>query len=811
MNHDLPQVPHVARMVAGVLAAVATLLGATALLGWAIGLEALVDFGSSTSVMTLSVAVAITLLGLTAVSFTLLGPTKWNRVLGLVVASALVVLEATTLVDLIFDLPVGGYRLLPAGPLNESGTIYGSGPSAQATVSLLFISAGLLASLLRRADLRFEVASMLLLLAGTIAGLQVLVASALGAAELGEMIVGGTTSLLWMTALAMVCSGTALLVLVMAPATPALRADPPAWQVLVRLLPFVLAVPLVLTVMAVRYTRGGTGEIVTGIASSALLLAGLVLAVWRTSHDVLRLHHHSLDVITHLPVAAVVVEGDSIVMGNPAAHRLFAGNGEAIPPGTTLASLLDADPQRWSALCRRTTTGKGEATERFSTWSPDAAEVVLEVTMRTTDWETRPALLSIVLDVTDQVHHERYLTEAKDASDSANAAKSEFLSRMSHELRTPLNAVIGFAQIMEAQPQLNQDTESIDAILKAARHLLDLINEVLEISAIEAGHLALSPESVMLDDILGEATSLVSGVAASSGIELLGPPQPGCGIHVLADRQRSMQVLLNLLSNAVKYSNRGDWVQVRCSTPDEHTAQVDVVDSGPGMTEEQLSRLFTPFDRLGKENSTIEGTGIGLALSKRLAEAMGGEISVTSTPGQGSTFSLRLPRAEAPELRATRLNGFALDRPAPQQPSDQQQGGDGQDTESSAPRHSVLLIEDNVANSRLIQRVLDLRPRPLLLHAVGQGRLGVEIARSMCPDLVLLDLHLPDISGEEVLAMLIADPRTATIPVAIISAEARPSHIARLLNAGACHYFTKPIDIEELLRVVDRFLPQEPA
>ena len=381
------------------------------------------------------------------------------------------------------------------------------------------------------------------------------------------------------------------------------------------------------------------------------------------------------------------------------------------------------------------------------------------------------------------------LREAREAAEAANQSKSEFLSRMSHELRTPLNAVLGFGQLLEIEPLEPQQQESVAQILKGGRHLLNLINEVLDISRIEAGELALSPEAVHVGDLVTEAVDLIRPLADQSDIRLVIDRSGACDCYAFADRQRAKQILLNLLSNAVKYNRTRGTVSVSCVQPSATHLSISVTDTGPGIPSERLGQLFTAFDRLGAEHTAVEGTGIGLALSKRLAEAMGGQLGVESTLGSGATFMLDLPRVEGPVERFERLHGVA--EPAAGEPS-------------TSPQPIVLYIEDNLSNITLVERVF--APREVEVMAAMQGTLGVELAREHRPALVLLDLHLPDMGGEEVLQRLRDDPATASIPVVIVSADATRGQIQRLLTAGATSYLTKPIDVQQLLATLDGVL-----
>jgi CheY-like chemotaxis protein len=373
-------------------------------------------------------------------------------------------------------------------------------------------------------------------------------------------------------------------------------------------------------------------------------------------------------------------------------------------------------------------------------------------------------------------------------ANDANRTKSEFLSRMSHELRTPLNAVLGFAQLLETEPLEPEQLDSVHQIRRGGRHLLDLINEVLDLTRIETGTIALSPEAVPVGDVVAEAIELLGALAASSNVHLVGDTAHTCDVHVFADRQRLKQILLNLLSNAIKYNRPGGTVSAHCAAAGDRL-RIKVVDTGPGISEADAARLFQPFERLGAEHTEVQGTGIGLALSRRLAVAMGGSVDVESVVGRGSTFWVELPIVEGPVQRYERLDVRRASASADDDP----------DT------RTVLYIEDNVSNLRLVERVLEKRPQIHLVAAM-QGRLGLDLARQHRPFAILLDLHLPDCEGEDVLHQLRDDPATASIPVVILSADATPGRIQRLVAAGAHAYLAKPLDVRRLLETLDDLL-----
>jgi PAS domain S-box-containing protein len=398
-------------------------------------------------------------------------------------------------------------------------------------------------------------------------------------------------------------------------------------------------------------------------------------------------------------------------------------------------------------------------------------------------------------DITDRRAAEQALREARVAAETANQAKSEFLSRMSHELRTPMNSILGFAQVLEGGTLDDRQERCVQHILRAGRHLLQLINEVLEISRIEAGRHNLSLEPVRIASVLHEAVALARPMAAQSRVAVEFRGDPPEDVFVRGDRQRLSQVMLNLLSNSIKYNRAGGWVRVRCDQvqgPDGTARlQLRVQDTGRGIAPERQKDLFTPFARLGAEDSGVEGTGLGLALSQRLAEAMGGRLELERSMGEGSTFLLELQETASPLEQAEEAS--AARRPA-----------------GTAPHRAatLLYIEDNLANLSLVETILWERPSWKTIPAL-QGQIGVELAREHEPDLVLLDLHLPDIRGEEVLRRLREDDRTARIPVVVISADATPDTAERLLAAGAVAFMTKPLDVAEFLATLERLLQVE--
>jgi len=381
------------------------------------------------------------------------------------------------------------------------------------------------------------------------------------------------------------------------------------------------------------------------------------------------------------------------------------------------------------------------------------------------------------------------LTTARDAAMQATQAKNSFLSSTSHELRTPLNSILGFAQLLQLSELSGEDSDGVDRILGAGRHLLALINELIDIARIESGDLGLSLEPVLVRPVIEECCQLMAPIAAERSIQIISDDVPPA-LAAFADRHRLAQVLVNLISNAVKYNHRNGGITISCQ--EEGTGQISIMvtDTGPGLAPDDLERIFIPFERLGAEQTEIEGTGIGLPLAKALTEAMKGQLTVSSVLGQGAAFTVSLTRA--PDLIH-----IPAPSPAPASPAA------GPNAPAGAGL-TVLYIEDNPANVEVIARFLRSRPNTTLASATS-GRAGLQCAVRDVPDVILLDLNLPDLQGDQVLNELKADPATAAIPVVVLSADASRGVIHRLLARGAFAYLTKPIELAELGELLDSF------
>ncbi len=396
------------------------------------------------------------------------------------------------------------------------------------------------------------------------------------------------------------------------------------------------------------------------------------------------------------------------------------------------------------------------------------------------------------LDVTREAKREQELRQARALAESASAAKSEFLASMSHELRTPLNAILGFAQLLandRKSPLSERHLARVQPILKGGEHLLRLIDEVLDLARIEAGRITLSTEPIDIPSVLEHVASTLRPLAERAEVEIV-MVLPAELPMVLADRTRLIQILMNYGSNAIKYGRSGGVVRLAICV-EEDAVRIDVVDDGHGIARDKQNQIFQPFQRAGQETGPIEGTGIGLTISKRLAEAMGGTVGFSSTPGQGSDFWIALkrqPHTAVPSGVAPRAPAF-----------DSSMAG------SEGDRYLVLYVEDNPSNIAFMEQFLSDFERIQLLTAPS-AEIGVDLARARKPNLVVMDLNLPGMNGLEATRLLGSDPETAHIPVVGLSAAAMLTDMKRVREVGFYRYLTKPVDVEELTRVFEEVL-----
>jgi PAS domain S-box-containing protein len=426
---------------------------------------------------------------------------------------------------------------------------------------------------------------------------------------------------------------------------------------------------------------------------------------------------------------------------------------------------------------------------------------VVSITALRDDYGELIGYLLIGTDNSERKRAEVQLNAAMVLAEKANLAKSEFLSSMSHELRTPLSAILGFAQLIESgmpSPTVSQK-RSVDQILKAGWYLLELINEILDLALIESGKLSLSLEPISLSEVVREIEAMVEPQARKRDIHMTFP-EVRLAYFLKADRTRLKQILINLLTNAIKYNTAGGAVVVEFIASTPGRLRICVQDTGEGLPPEKLTQLFQPFNRLGKETGVEEGTGIGLTLSKRLVELMGGVIGVESTVGKGSVFWIELNLTGQPQTAMSDAAVAIAKAPL----------------HAGQPLRTLLYVEDNPANLMLVEDLIARRPELRLLSA-QDGNLGVELARAYLPEVILMDINLPGISGIQALKILQADATTAHIPVIALSANAMPRDIKKGLEAGFFRYLTKPIKVPEFMETLETALklsrpaPAEPV
>jgi PAS domain S-box-containing protein len=413
---------------------------------------------------------------------------------------------------------------------------------------------------------------------------------------------------------------------------------------------------------------------------------------------------------------------------------------------------------------------------------------VVSITALRDDYEAIIGYLLIGADNSARKLYEAELTSAKAAAEKANLAKSDFLSNMSHELRSPLNAILGFAQLLEsdASPQTVTQKESTGQILHAGWYLLDLINEILDLALIESGRMLLSMEPVSLNEVMLECLTMVEPQAQKYGVAVsVRRMDKPC--YVRADRTRLKQILINLLSNAIKYNKVGGTVVLEAAVRSPQRIRISVRDTGAGLSPEKMAQLFQPFNRLGRETSGEEGTGIGLVMTKRLGELMGGVIGAESVVGAGSVFWVELIRAARPQL--ANIAGKTAEPEVAQ-------------IQVDAPLRTVLYVEDNPANLKLVEQLIARRSDLRLLTSTD-ATTGIDLARIHQPEVILMDINLPGISGITALKMLHNDPLTRHIPIVAISANAMPHDIKKGLEAGFFRYLTKPIKVAAFTETLD--------
>jgi PAS domain S-box-containing protein len=518
----------------------------------------------------------------------------------------------------------------------------------------------------------------------------------------------------------------------------------------------------------------------------------------QTESAVRRVQAHLLSAVESIPGAfAIFDDSDRLVLCNSTCRILLGRCIAGEIAGRTLEELIDRN------LAGGTFDLRGRSAEALkAAWLAYHREQNGAVDLRTADGQNlrvveRPTAeagtVMTIWDVTDDVRHEDELHRARAAAEAASSAKSEFLASMSHELRTPLNAILGFAQLLQRDkktPLSERQLERVEHVLKGGDHLLRLIDEVLDLARIEAGRISVSPEPVELRSVLGEVKTTLDPMAARAEIALAVADTGAALPQVIADRTRLKQVLMNYGSNAIKYGRKGGTATFRVSHEDG-SVRITVIDDGIGIAEEKQEKIFQPFQRAGQETGPIEGTGIGLAISKRLAELMQGRVGFTSREAHGSQFWIELPvyraeRAGADAERARSGAGAAL------------QGAVG-------PRYVVVYIEDNPSNIAFMEDLIADFERVELLVA-PTAEIGIELVRARQPNVVIMDINLPGMNGIEATRRLHEWPETRDIPVIALSAAAMVRDAKRVEDAGFYRYLTKPVKVDELARALEELL-----
>jgi signal transduction histidine kinase/ActR/RegA family two-component response regulator len=403
--------------------------------------------------------------------------------------------------------------------------------------------------------------------------------------------------------------------------------------------------------------------------------------------------------------------------------------------------------------------------------------------------------VSTIWDVTEDVEHEEELRRAQAMAEAASSAKSEFLASMSHELRTPLNAILGFAQLLQRDrktPLSDRHRERVEHVLSGGEHLLRLIDEVLDLSHIEAGRVSVSPEPVGLPEVLEEVKTTLGAMASRAEVELVMLPIGSDIPAVIVDRTRFKQILMNFGSNAIKYGRAGGHVEFRTRRIGDDKVRVSVVDDGIGIPSDKHAKIFQPFQRAGQETGPIEGTGIGLAITKRLAELMSGSVGFTSTEGHGSEFWIDIPVHVATETTdsSTGDGPRMISKPL---------------AETDGPRCLIVYIEDNPSNIAFMEDLINDFERVDLVTA-PTAEIGIEIVRERRPNVVIMDINLPGMSGFEATRRLQDWPETREIPIVALSAAAMVRDKVRIKDAGFYRYLTKPVKVDELSSVLEELL-----
>lgn len=789
-----------------IAAALVMALGTVVLLGWSFGVEEVKRLAPGMVAMNPATALCFVLAGLSVLSLQR-GTSERRNQLGKLLAGAVLLVAAAKMFAIASGWDVGVDRWFFSSHLVDAGTGAPNRMAPNTAFNFLLCGAALL--LLDVQTRRGTRSSEVLCTISAVSALLAIVGYAYGVRVF--YAVAYFIPMALHTALGFVILALAILLARANKGTMSIITSDTAGGVLARrLLPLAIIVPVILGALRLAGERAGLYDSGFGVAlfvsATVVIFVGLI---WATARLLFRLDIEAraaqedksrlgeevrllLD-STSEGIYGIDPEGRCTFVNTAGAALLGYEPAELI--GRGMQELIHHHPADASAvpleegpIYRAGRSGESLHVEDELLWRKDGTSFSARYSsLPIIQGSVRRGAVITFSDITVRKQAAAAVHAAKEEAERANHAKSEFLSRMSHELRTPLNAILGFGQLLESDELQADQQESVGHIVSAGRHLLDLINEVLDISQIESGGMALSMEPVSLPTLLNDVAMLVGPLATERQIRLIDLHDRNGELFVTADRQRLKQVLLNLLANAIKYNRQEGEVRIVVQSGSD-SVRIEISDTGIGLPPEKLARMFTPFDRLGAEQTNVEGTGLGLALSKRLVQLMGGIIEVASEAGVGSTFAVELQKAVDPET-VIEAESASAETPRVQ-----------------LPGRTVLYIEDNLSNYRLVQRILQQRPGVKLIAAM-QGRLGLDLAREHRPDVVLLDLHLPDIPGQEVLQQIKQQANGLPAPpVIIISADATAGQIERLRNAGADGYLTKPIEVRSFLATLDGIL-----
>jgi len=571
------------------------------------------------------------------------------------------------------------------------------------------------------------------------------------------------------------------------------------WTVAVTVLALALRV-LALALGDVTATAFLAEAIVLVVVALAVSIAASSVSQTALARALAQQAAHAQVILDSALDAVITIDADGVTLGwTTRAQEMFGWSAEDVV-GHPIADFIIPPPLRnahFRGLARYRSTGEGPVLGTVlsvGALDRDGREFPIELAISAAVPSVNgPTFIAFLRDISERRHAETVVAGALAEAEAASRAKSEYLSRVSHELRTPLTVIVGFAGLLEMENPRPDQEDSIAMVLKGGDQLLRMIDDLLEISRAESGREELALRPVPVDEVIAECVALVALSAAQRRVAIHRDLGSVSGECVMGDAQRLRQVVLNLLTNAIKYNREGGHVDISVRAVDGNRLRLSVRDGGPGIDAELLPRLFQPFDRLGAERTTVTGTGLGLALSKHLVEAMEGTIGVDTEAGEGASFWVELARASGEE-RVPADEDTAAPAAAPAIASRVDQ--------APVTTKTALYVEDNLANLELVQRTLQHRPAVRLLPLM-QGGLALDLAVQHRPDLILLDVHLPDINGDEVLRRLKGDDRTRHIPVIMLSADATPHQASRFRRAGAEAYLTKPIRVRELLGAID--------